>query len=500
MRIALVVAVVATGTLVGPPAAAQDTLARVRTQGWFAWGADQEGGGPYIYSDPNDSARLTGFEYDLAALLAADLGRQLGRPVEARFVQGQWDMLPGLLGTNRVDVILNGYEWTAARAQVMAASKPYYIYTLQLMARADDASIAGWQSFSPAKPRKVGVLGGSAAEHYMQERFSHGEIDLVLYDGNTNAMLDVVNGKLDATLQDTPIALFYRQDFPTLKLVDATVAPGRYVMFMRPDDHELISAINRAIDHLRDDGSLKRVYDRYGIWTPEQAALGDARDTIAAAAAPNRGFFARHGLALVQAAGMTLILAFASMPIAILFGIFIALGRLYGPRWLRLALKTYVEVLRGTPLLLQLLFIFYLLPAIGINMHPVAAAIAGLAINYSAYEAEIYRAGLLAVPAGQLEAALALGMSRTMALRRVVVPQAVRIVIPPVTNDFIALFKDTSVCSVVTVVELAKRYNISVMNNPADIVPLAAMTALLYLVMSYPLSVLSRRMEAETRE
>jgi len=97
-----------------------------------------------------------------------------------------------------------------------------------------------------------------------------------------------------------------------------------------------------------------------------------------------------------------------------------------------------------------------------------------------------------------MDAALALGMSRATALRRVILPQAVRIVIPPVTNDFIALFKDTSICSVVTVVELAKRYNISVMNNPADIVPLAAMTAMLYLCMSYPLSVLSRRMEAKT--
>ena len=83
----------------------------------------------------------------------------------------------------------------------------------------------------------------------------------------------------------------------------------------------------------------------------------------------------------------------------------------------------------------------------------------GLAINYSAYEAEIYRAGLQAIPAGQMEAALALGMSRTLALRRVIIPQATRIVIPPVTNDFIALFKDTSVCSVITLTELTKQYS-----------------------------------------
>ena len=122
---------------------------------------------------------------------------------------------------------------------------------------------------------------------------------------------------------------------------------------------------------------------------------------------------------------------------------------------LRLPLAAYVEVIRGTPLMLQLFVLFYLA-----NLPPYVAGIAGLAINYSAYEAEIYRAGLQAIPAGQMEAALALGMSRRLALRRVIVPQAVRIVIPPVTNDFIALFKDSSVCSVITIVELSKQYQI----------------------------------------
>ena len=122
------------------------------------------------------------------------------------------------------------------------------------------------------------------------------------------------------------------------------------------------------------------------------------------------------------------------------------------------------------------------------------AAVLGLAVNYSAYEAEIYRAGLQAIPAGQMHAALALGMTRRTALRRVIVPQAVRIVIPPVTNDFIALFKDTSVCSVIAVTELTKQYNI-LANSTGAVVELAAMTGLLYLLMSYPLAIVARRVE-----
>jgi polar amino acid transport system substrate-binding protein len=184
------------------------------------------------------------------------------------------------------------------------------------------------------------------------------------------------------------------------------------------------------------------------------------------------------------------------MPLAIVLGIIVALGRLYGPGPVQRLLTGYVEVLRGTPLLLQLYSIYYALPsALGISLNPLAAAIIGLALNYSAYESEIYRAGLLAIPLGQMEAALALGMSRFQALRYIIVPQAVRLVIPPVTNDFIALFKDTSICSTITLVELTKRYQILVTNTNAYL-ELMIVTAVLYLGMSYPLAALARRLES----
>src|SRR5262249_47898281 len=161
-------------------------------------------------------------------------------------------------------------------------------------------------------------------------------------------------------------------------------------------------------------------------------------------------------------------------------------------------LTVYVEFLRGTPVLLQLVAIYYVLPNVPylhLNLDPFTAGVLGLAMNYSAYEAENYRAGLQAIPRGQMEAALSSGMSTWTALRRVLVPQAVRVVIPPVTNDFIALFKDTSICGVIGVFELTKSYRDLGVNHPNDVVALGVMTALLYLLMSYPLSVLARRLE-----
>jgi polar amino acid transport system substrate-binding protein len=197
---------------------------------------------------------------------------------------------------------------------------------------------------------------------------------------------------------------------------------------------------------------------------------------------------------LLKSAGMTLLLSISAFPLAILIGLAIAIGRLHGPPILRPLLAGYVEVLRGPPLMLQLYALFFLLPKVGLALPALVAAVAGLALNYSAYEAEIYRAGLKAVPPGQFEAALSLGMTKWQALRHVIVPQAVRLVMPPVTNDFIALFKDTSVCSVITVVELTKRYSVLALST-GRIVELAIVTALLYLAMSWPMALVSRWLE-----
>jgi polar amino acid transport system substrate-binding protein len=268
------------------------------------------------------------------------------------------------------------------------------------------------------------------------------------------------------------------------------------------------------------NGELERLYRKYGIWDQAQGRLADIANAgkfygFAGAVrlefrgggvlpsadqvhvkTRQRGWAVVREYAgiLIKSAGMTAILSVLSFPLAIGLGILIAVGRLYGPAWFRTPLTFYVEFLRGTPLLLQLYFIFFFLPEVGINVPAFGTAVLGLAINYSAYESEIYRAGLQAIPVGQMEAALSLGMSRILALRRIIVPQAFRIVIPPVMNDFIALFKDTSVCSVITIVELTKRFSVLSQSTQAT-VELMLMTAMLYLLMSYPLSVLSANVE-----
>jgi polar amino acid transport system substrate-binding protein len=149
---------------------------------------------------------------------------------------------------------------------------------------------------------------------------------------------------------------------------------------------------------------------------------------------------------------------------------------------------------RGTPLLIQLFFIFYGLPHLGLKLSPFIAAITGLGLNYAAYEAENYRAGLLSVPKAQMEAALALGMRRREALLHVVIPQAFKISLPPMTNDFISLLKDSSLVSVITMVELTKVYG-QLASTYYDYFGTGLLVALIYLLLGLPFIRIARHFE-----
>jgi polar amino acid transport system substrate-binding protein len=499
--------------------ASADRLDNIRKRGALQWGGDQEGGGPYVYPRPDSPNEVTGFEVELADRLASYL------KIRAEFVQGQWDNMPDMLRTGKVDAILNGYELTRARQDLMDATIPYYVYRLQLLGRRNDSTYRNWESLKGTAGRraaKVGVLTGSAAETYMRRYCSSGSeqaCEVISYDGNTDTMREVETGKLDATLEDTPIAAFYAERFPALAPIGEPVSEGYYVAYVQKGQPALLQTLNEALIGLIRSGESERIYRKYGIWDSAQQQLAEIADaskfygysptagsnadsTVAGAdqsvtiGARVRGWnvVRDYGGVLLQSAGMTVVLSVLSFPLAIALGLLIAIGRLYGPHWAKWPLGAYVEFLRGTPLMLQLYFIFFFLPEAGIRVPAFWTAILGLAINYSAYESEIYRAGLQAVPRGQMEAALSLGMSRVMALRRIVAPQAVRIVIPPVVSDFIALYKDTSVCSVITIVELTKRFSVLSMSTQAT-VELMLMTCALYMLMSYPVALLSHRLE-----
>lgn len=486
------------------PASARDEKPLLR------WGGDKNGGAPYIFEAAD--GKLTGFEVEFAEYIARELGRT------PRFVQNQWDNLPDLLKRGDIDVVLNGYEFTKERHDDTPSTVPYYVYSLRLIVRQNEPDVFSWADLGrQSEPKKVGVLRGSASQRYLEGRFGN----KVRIEGSETVteMLDLVQaGQVDLTVQDAPAAAYYvtPERYPGLKVVDEPAGYGYYVLLTRPDDAELREKLNAAIRKAVSSGWLKQLYQKYGLWNPAQQRLSYLAgqpwpDAAAEFATDDAGYAPPDppklsGILdkLLTAAAYTILLAVASFPIAMVIGLVVAVGRVYGPWPVRALFTIYVEVLRGTPLLLQLFVIFYLpsqlskiegwewMSALALNKW--AAAIIGLALNYSANEAENYRAGLMAVPKGQMEAALALGFTKWAALRYVILPQAFRIVIPPVTNDFIALFKDTAVCSTVMIVELTGLYY-AYKVYPNLVLELALAVGLLYLLMSYPTAVLARWFE-----
>jgi polar amino acid transport system substrate-binding protein len=465
-----------------------DGLDDIKKRGELRWGADAEGGAPYVYTDPQNPGTLVGFEYDLADALAAKLG------VKARMVQNQWDQLVPGLERGNFDIILNGLEITSENRQRIAMSQAYFVYAQQIVTRKDST---GMQRLEELEGKTVGVLSSSVAERILEGQKG---IELKIYPGNVESLRDLKARRLQAVLMDLPIALHYARPDPELKFCGEPFAIGYYGIGLRNKDVRLLAAINGAIQDFVNDGTLERIYRKYGVWDERQKMLA----SYVAEAPPEAKHIStlrewrKYLPVLLGGAVVTVELSVLAMGLAVVAGLVIVLIRLYGPLPLSWLAKAYVEVIRGTPLLIQLFLIYYGLAQLGVKLNAFAAAIFGLGMNYAASESENYRAGIQAVQHGQTEAALALGMSRWQSLRHVVLPQALRFVIPPVTNDFIAMFKDSSIVSVITMVELTKVYGM-IANATYDYIGVGSMTAAIYFGLSYPASIFANWLERKLR-
>jgi His/Glu/Gln/Arg/opine family amino acid ABC transporter permease subunit len=285
---------------------------------------------------------------------------------------------------------------------------------------------------------------------------------------------------------------------------------GYYVGILGQANAALRDQINEHLRAAMRDGRLEAIFRKWNVWNDDQPGLyrqvlagadtllADPSGSATAGAAPtmpSRWDATRRYLpSLLRAAVITLVLSCTAMLLAVSLGVFIAIARVYGGPVVRSLFTLYVEVMRGTPVLLQLFVLYYGLAGV-VKLPPFLAALLGLGLNYAAYESEIYRSALEAVPRGQLEAARTLGFTRLQVLRLIRAPQAFRLALAPMTNDFVALLKDSSLVSVLTVVELTKQTQIFATNIGSWAIP-GLLCAGLYLAMSLPLAHLARQLEA----
>jgi len=464
------------------------------------WGADSESGAPYAFRDPKNPELLIGFEVDLVKALAQEMG------LEPQHVQNKWEGLVEGLKRKDYDLVVNGLEITEERKHEVGFSVPYYVTYQQLTVRKTSFDI---NSLDDLIGHKVGTLDGSLALKILQEKSG---IEALAYDQEIHAYNDLTMGRIDAVLLDAPIALYYAGPNPKLKSVGKPIGRMEYGIAVRPKDSVRLNEIDLALKKLIVDGTLKKIFENWALWNSVIAESWGQDSKIKTPPTAFENYLESTGQKrswidkaqqyisflplLGKGALLTLKVSIASMILAILIGLGVALMRLYGPKPFSILALSFVEVFRGTPLLIQLYLIFYGLPHFGIKLDPFFAAVVGLGLNYGACEAENYRAGILSVPRHQMDAALALGMSRFQALRHIILPQAVRLVIPPVTNDFIALLKDSSLVSVITMVELTTIYG-QLASTYFDYLGIGILAAAVYFVIGLPFVRLSRYFESQ---
>ena len=451
------------------------------------WGGDAEGGAPFVEADPADASRVRGFDVEVAETIARGLSRR------ARFVQVQWSSIDQSVERGDFAIGMSGMEDTPARRARHSVTVPYFEFREVLAVRAEDAS--RWRRLADlGGGRRVATLGATMAyDLLLAAKDSFGVVP-VSYDDDVHPYADLVVGRVDAVLLDHIIAK-RRSSLPFV-IQPQAVATGYYIGVLAKADSALRDSVDAVLLAAMRDGTLEQIYRRWDVWDASQGELfrrvtggQEARGVAAGQAASVWAYLP----SLARAAVITLILSFLSMAVAVVAGLALAAARVYGGTLTRVLATAYVEVMRGTPLLLQLFVIYYGLAGV-VRLPAFLAAVLALALNYAAYEAEIYRGALEAVRPAQLEAARTLGFSEGQILRLVRGPQALRYALAPMTNDFVALLKDSSLVSVITVVELTKQTAIYATNVGSWVVP-GLLCAAVYLAMSLPLARLARRLE-----
>lgn len=458
------------------------------------WGGDAEGGAPFVEADPSHPDSLRGFDVEIAGMLAEGLGR---RP---QFVQVAYAAIGASVERGDFLVGLSGVEDRPDLHRQHALSIPYFAFREVLAVRAPDT--ARYRALPDLAGRRVGTLGATLAYQLLLEEQARSGLIPVSYDDDVHPYTDLASGRLDAVLLDHVIAERALRRTGGFVIQPATIAEGHYVAVFARRDSALRDSANVILRARMRDGSLEATFRRWNVWDDGQQAhfarvLADTSVRVAGARTPAGETIRRYLPALVRGAGLTLALSCLAMLLAVVAGVAVAAGRVYGPAPLRWLLAAYVEVMRGTPVLLQLFVLYYGLSEV-IRLPAFVAAMMGLGLNYAAYESEIYRSALLAIPRLQLEAARTLGLGEWQVLCLVRGPQALRLALAPMTNDFVALLKDSSLVSVITVVELTKQTSIFATNLGSWFIP-GVLCAALYLALSLPLSHAARVLEHRWR-
>ena len=409
---------------------------RVGTEGVYS---------PFSYHDPA-TGQLTGYDVDVARAVGEKLG------VNVEFVETPWDSIFAALEANRFDVVANQVTITPERQQKYDLSQPYAIGEGVIVTRTDD----DLHHLARGPQRQ-----GFGAEHDQQlgrRRPTGAGAKVESVEGFAQATTLLNQGRVDATINDSIAVYAYLAETGDTSIkIAAQTGEKSEQGFAARKNSGLLPDLNKALDELKADGTLASISQKY-----LKANASGAPETGQAAQPRSTWQLVLDNLwPLAKAAiTMTIPLTIISFAIGLVIALAVALARLSPNVLLTNAARFYISIIRGTPLLVQLFIVFFALPEFGVKIDPFPAAIIAFSLNVGGYAAEIIRSAIQSIPRGQWEAAETIGMNYAGALRRIVLPQAARVAVPPLSNTLISLVKDTSLASTILVTELLRQAQI----------------------------------------
>ena len=427
--LALVVfgALLLTGCTASGPQKSQ-TL-RVGTEGVYA---------PFSFHDPA-TGQLTGYDVDVARAV----GEKLGMKVE--FVETPWDSIFAALEADRFDIVANEVTITPERQAKYDLSEPYSVGEGVIVTRADDHSI------NTLADLKGKVAAENATSNWSEvARKAGARVESV--EGFTQAISLLNQGRVDVLVNDSiAVYAYLAETNDTSVRIAGTVGEKSEQGFAARKDSGLLPELNRALAALRADGTLADISKKY-----LKADASGASNTEPQVRSTWQ-LIVDNLVPLAKAAvTMTIPLTVISFALGLVIALAVALARLSSNVVLANVARFYISIIRGTPLLVQLFIVFFALPEFGVRIDPFPAAVIAFSLNVGGYGAEVIRAAIQSIPKGQWEAAETIGLDYAGTLRRIILPQAARVAVPPLSNTLISLVKDTSLASTILVTELLR--------------------------------------------
>lgn len=440
---------------------------------------------PFVFQ--NDQSKYTGIDMELIKAIAKDQGFTL------EISNPGFDAAVSDVQNGNADGMIAGMTVTDARKATFDFSDPYYT-TNSILAVQESSKIS---SYEDLKGKTVGVKNGTASQTFLEENKSKYGYKIKTFSDGASMYDSLNSGSVAAIMDDEPVIKYSIKQGRKFKTPIKGTPSGQIAFAVQKDSNpELIEMFNNGLANLKESGEYQKILDKYLSSDSEETTDSTSVDETTI-----WGLLQNNYKQLLGGLGVTIALALLSFAIAMVIGIIFGMFSVSPYKWLRWTAEIFVDVIRGIPLMILAAFIFWGIPNLIESMtghqSPINDFLAGtiaLSLNAAAYIAEIVRGGIQAVPAGQMEASRSLGISYSKTMRKIILPQATKLMLPNFVNQFVIALKDTTIVSAIGLVELFQTGKIIIARNYQSF-KMYAILAVFYLVIITLLTRFAKRLE-----